>query len=195
MAREKRMAAPGRTERSNGLRGRLMRASNAVAWVEARFAGAIVVAILALLLANVVSRAFGRPLIWTDELAVYLMVLGAFAGASLGIANRQHIAVTLVSDSLGPRLRARLARAVDTLLLALFALFAWMLWNWFDPVGVLSADSLQAYSRASFNFLYQEPTTTLGMRKVWFWLILPIFCLTGFVHVLARFGMVSEHAQ
>lgn len=49
---------PGRRLRSNGLCGRLMRASDAVAWVEARFAGAIVVAILVLLLANVVSRAF-----------------------------------------------------------------------------------------------------------------------------------------
>jgi TRAP-type C4-dicarboxylate transport system permease small subunit len=195
MTGEKRMAAPGRSERSNGLRGRLMRASDAIAWVEARFAGAIVAAILALLLANVVSRGFGRPLIWTDELAVYLMVLGAFAGASLGIANRQHIAVTLVSDSLGPRLRAGLARVVDTLLLVLFAFFAWMLWNWFDPLGVLAAESLQAYSRASFNFLYQEPTTTLGLRKVWFWLILPVFCVTGLVHVLARFGAVAEPAR
>ncbi len=190
-----RMAAPGKADESNGFRARLMRMSDAVAWVEARFAGAIVVAILGLLLANVVSRAFGRPLIWTDELAVYLMVLGAFAGASLGLANRQHIAVTLVSDGLGEHVRKILARVVDTVLLALFALFAWMLWNWFDPLGVLAAEDLQAYSLKSFNFLYQEPTTTLGMRKVWFWLILPVFCLTGIVHVLARFGAVSERAQ
>lgn len=189
------MAAPGRADESKGFRGRLMRMSDAVAWVEARFAGAIVVAILGLLLANVVSRAFGRPLIWTDELAIYLMVLGAFAGASLGLANRQHIAVTLVSDGLGEGVRKVLARIVDTVLLALFALFAWMLWNWFDPLGVLAAENLQAYSLKSFNFLYQEPTTTLGVRKVWFWLILPVFCLTGMVHVLARFGAVSERAR
>lgn len=189
------MAAPGRADEGNGIRGRLLRMSDAVAWVEARFAGAIVAAVLGLLLANVVSRAFGRPLIWTDELAVYLMVLGAFAGASLGLARRQHIAVTLISDAMGERISRALSRVVDTILLGLFALFAWMLWNWFDPLGMLSAESLQAYSRESFNFLYQEPTTTLGVRKVWFWLILPVFCLTGLVHVLARFGAVSERAQ
>lgn len=175
-------------------RGALRRLSAAIAWAEARFAGAIIALILALLLANVVSRAAGRPLIWTDELAVYLMAVGAFAGASLGVARSQHISVSLLGDMLDARARRLLAMAVDTVLLLLFACFAWMLWTWFDPLGVLAADSLKAYSRASFNFLYQEPTTTLGVRKVWFWLILPVFCLTGFIHVLARFGTLPEKA-
>ena len=26
---------------------------------------------------------------------------------------------------------------------------------------------------------------TLGVRKIWFWLILPIFCVTGAIHVAA----------
>ncbi len=60
--------------------GPLQRLSAAFAWAEARLTGLMILAVLALLLGNVVSRAFGRPLIWTDELAVYLMVVGAFAG-------------------------------------------------------------------------------------------------------------------
>ncbi|MBN9671007.1 TRAP transporter small permease [Labrenzia aggregata] len=170
----------------------LLRLSGAIAWFEARFAGGVIAAILLLLLANVVSRSMGRPLIWTDELAVYLMAIGAFTGASLGVARRQHIAVTLVADMLDHNARRLLTYVVDTTLLLLFACFAWMLWTWFDPIGVLSAESLKAYSRTTFNFLYREPTTTLGVRKVWFWLILPVFCLSGFIHVLARFGAVPE---
>lgn len=166
--------------------------SKAIAAVEARFAGGMIVAIFGLLLANVVSRGLGNPLIWTDELAVYLMVVGAFAGASLGISERHHIAVTLLADAVSQKTRRVLAVVVDTILLLLMLLFAWMLWNWFDPVNVLAAESLKAYSLESFNFIYQEPTTTLGVRKIWFWLILPIFCLTATVHILARFGSIDE---
>lgn len=182
------MTASAEPSKGMAARNALMRVSGAIAWVEARFAGMIIAAVLGLLLANVVSRAFGRPLIWTDELAVYLMVVGAFAGASLGIARRHHISVDIVADFLGDRGRQRLAYAVDSILLILLAFFAWTLWRWFDPLGVLAAEDLRTYARDSFNFLYQEPTTTLPMRKVWFWLILPVFCFTGLLHVLARFG-------
>lgn len=188
------MATSAEPERAGGLRAVLLRLSGAIAHVEARFAGLIIAAVLALLLGNVVSRAFGKPLIWTDELAVYLMVVGAFIGASLGLARRQHIAVSLLADAVSPHARQALAYLVDAILVLLFAIFAWMLWSWFDPLGVLAAEDLQAYSRTSFNFLYQEPTTTLGVRKVWFWLILPVFCLTGLVHVLARFGAIAERS-
>jgi TRAP-type C4-dicarboxylate transport system, small permease component len=171
------------------------RLSAAIAWCEARFAGVLMVLILALLLTNVVSRAFGKPLIWTDELAVYLMVMAAFVGASLGLEKRQHIAVTLLSDAVSASTRRKLAFIVDVVLLALFAIFAWTLWIWFDPLGVLAAEDLRTYARESFNFLYQEPTVTLGVRKFWFWLVLPVFCLTGFVHVLARFGATAEQSK
>lgn len=186
------MSAGVRVDRKGPGSGPLPRLSTAIAWFEAWFTGAIILVILLILLANVVSRTLGAPLIWTDELAVYLMAIGAFSGASLGVARRQHIAVTLLADMLDRRKRRLLSVAVDTVLLLLFVCFGWMLWNWFDPVNVLTTESLQAYSRSSFNFLYQEPTTTLGVRKVWFWLILPVFCLSGIVHILASFGRTPE---
>jgi TRAP-type C4-dicarboxylate transport system permease small subunit len=186
------MTTQSKTGKLAAIRKGLLGLSGAIAWFEARFTGAIVAVILLLLLANVVSRALGQPLIWTDELAVYLMVLGAFAGASYGIARRQHIAVSLIAEVMSRRSRRILAYVVDITLLLLFACFGWMLWNWFDPIGVLTADSLQQYARENFNFLYQEPTTTLGVRKLWFWLIMPVFCFSGFVHLLARFGAMPE---
>ena len=59
------------------------------------------------------------------------------------------------------------------------------IWRWFDPVGVLQAASIEDFTASTFNFIYQEPTVTLGMHKVWFWLVMPVFCVTATIHVLA----------
>lgn len=168
------------------------RVSRTVARFEAWAAGLIVLAIFIILMGNVVSRALARPLIWSDELAVNLMAWAAFVGASLGLANRQHIAVTLLPDMLSPPGRRMMAVAVDAALLLFFAVFAVLLWQWFDPLTLWRAGSLQAFSSESFNFIYEEPTVTLGIRKLWFWLILPVFCLTGGLHVL---GSMAGHVH
>ena len=162
---------------------RLRSISRSLAAVEAWVAGLLIAGIFCLLMGNVVSRAIARPLIWSDELAIYLMACAAFVGASVGLAHRQHIAVTLLPDLLSLRNAHRLAIVVDVILLAFFVVLAVLLWRWFDPVGVLRAESLEAYSMQTFNFMWQEPTVTLGMRKVWFWMVLPVFCLTGGLHV------------
>lgn len=153
--------------------------------VEAAAGGLLVAAILALLLANVVSRAAGRPLIWTDELAVHLMVILAFVGASLGIAMRGHMAIGLLPDRLGPRGRARLALLADLSVLAFLLVLATILWRWFDLPGLLRAGSGAALAKESFNFVYSDPTNTLGLRKIWFWLALPLTCATALIHCLA----------
>lgn len=163
----------------------LIRASRALAGAEAWAAGILMVLVLSVLLAGVVMRTAGRPLIWGDELAVNLMIWAALAGTSLGLAHRAHIAVTLVPDMLGARGRQVLAVTVDLLLLAFFAILAVLLWRWFDLPGLIAAGSAEAHGAATFNFIWSEPTVTLGVRKVWFWLALPIFCLTGGLHVAA----------
>jgi TRAP-type C4-dicarboxylate transport system permease small subunit len=168
------------------------RLSRTVARFEARAAGLIVLAIFIILMGNVVSRTLAKPLIWTDELAVNLMAWAAFIGASLGLANRQHIAVSLLPDMLSLQGRMMMAVAVDAALLLFFAVFAILLWQWFDPLTLWRAGSLQAFSAQSFNFIYEEPTVTLGIRKLWFWLILPVFCLTGGLHVL---GSMAGHVH
>ncbi|MFC3628000.1 TRAP transporter small permease [Paracoccus angustae] len=163
----------------------LQRLSRAVMRAEAALGGVLVGAILMLLLANVVSRTAGRPLIWTDELAVHLMVVLAFVGASLGIALRGHMAIGLLPDRLGPRGRAALALLADLSVLVFLLALALILWRWFDLPGLLRAGSGAALAEQSFNFVYTDPTNTLGLRKVWFWLALPLTCATALVHCLA----------
>ncbi|WP_372500776.1 TRAP transporter small permease (plasmid) [Tistrella mobilis] len=159
--------------------------SNRIAGVETWAAGLTVFGIFCLLLGNVVSRSLGNPLIWTDELAVFLMAWAAFIGASLGLARRQHIAITLLPDALRPAARRQLAILVDVALLVFLAVLSVQIWRWFDPVGVLQAASIEDFTASTFNFIYQEPTVTLGMHKVWFWLVMPVFCVTATIHVLA----------
>lgn len=159
--------------------------SRRIAVLEGWVAGSLVFAIFLLLIANVVCRSIGVPLIWVDELAVLLMVWAAFVGASMGLAHRQHIAVTLLPDALGALARRRLAVLVDVLLLVFLGILSVQLWNWFDPVTLWRAGSVDAFSNATFNFVYREPTVTLGVPKYLFWLILPIFCVTSIIHVIA----------
>jgi TRAP-type C4-dicarboxylate transport system permease small subunit len=95
--------------------------------------------------------------------------------------------------------RRRLALLVDGLLLVFLAVLIVQLWNWFDPIGLWRAGSVDAFSSSAFNFIYQEPTITLGVPKFWFWLVLPIFCLTSVLHVvaslMARYNTPAETAQ
>ena len=164
----------------------LVRISAGVARVEFILIGVLMVAIFAFLMLNVVSRAVGSPVIWVDEAAVFLMIWVAFFGASLALAKREHLAVTVVSDMLSGGMRILLSVLVDTFLFAFFVIFAVILWRWFDPITLWKAGSIAAFSSKTFNFIYQEPTVTLGLPKLWFWLILPIFCLTGLVHTAAQ---------
>ena len=54
-----------------------------------------------------------------------------------------------------------------------------------SPVRAFGAQSLQAYSLESYNFIYQERTLTLGLSKLWFWMVMPVFALLSCVHALA----------
>lgn len=160
--------------------------SDGLAQVESVLVGSLMVAIFALLMLNVVSRTIGAPVIWVDEAAVFLMIWVALLGASLALARREHLAVTLVPDLLDNRFRSLLSVAVDFLLMVFFLIFGMILWRWFDPLTLWRAGSVVAFSRETFNFLYQEPTVTLGLRKLWFWLILPTFCVSGLIHSAAH---------
>ncbi len=163
----------------------LARLSARIARAELLSAAALIFLLFALLLANVVSRYFGAPVIWVDELAVFLMVIAAFLSASAALDARQHIAVTILSDQLSSRGAASLRLLVDLILLGFMLALGWMVWTWFDPLTLIAAGSAEAFSASTFNFIYQEPTVTLGIRKLWFWLVMPVFATCGSLHCLA----------
>ncbi len=168
--------------RTNGFTGFLSLIDGLIARAETLVAGLLALAIVILLLINVATRTFGMPLFWVDELAIYAMVWMGFLGASLAIHYRQHIAVTVCIDFLPIRAHMFMLAVIDAMMLFLFVVLAVFVWQWFDPIAVLQADSLSEIGAKTFNFIYDEPTTTLGVRKFWFWLILPVFCVFVTIH-------------
>ncbi|MXN66182.1 TRAP transporter small permease subunit [Stappia sp. GBMRC 2046] len=77
---------------------------------------------------------FIAPTIWAEELSRLFLVWGTFAGAAILVHRRQHIAITVLTDALPPRLK-HLQQVVVLLFIAFIA--AVTVWYAFD----IAADS------------------------------------------------------
>ncbi|MEC7761585.1 MAG: TRAP transporter small permease subunit [Pseudomonadota bacterium] len=131
------------------------------------------------------ARALGSPLIWSDETAVLLMASAAFPAASALLAEDGHVAITLLERRVPPGMARAIGIARDVSLLLIFLALAVLVWRWFAPVAEIAR--LVGQKTDGFpNFMYSEPTATLGLNKVWFWLSLPIFCIGVCFHTVVR---------
>ncbi|HVN34725.1 MAG TPA: TRAP transporter small permease [Casimicrobiaceae bacterium] len=82
-------------------------------------AGALVVALLADVSLGAITRSLGDPLIWTDELARFLMVWLAVAGWIVASRKRLHVRIRFFQDLLPFRVH----RAVEVTLQLAMLLF------------------------------------------------------------------------
>ncbi|WP_305985659.1 TRAP transporter small permease [Roseibium sp. MMSF_3544] len=164
----------------------LLKTSDWIAKIEAAILKLLVAAVLLLMILNVTSRAVNWSLYWVDELAINLMVVFAFVGSSLMFAQRRNFSVTLLTDAVSKTMRRRLSIAVQCVNLG-FALFlAYASWVWFDPLTLArSGFDLQTFFESTFNSVYQEVTNTIGVRRLWFFLIMPVFAITLTIHSAA----------
>ena len=92
----------------------LLWADRALQWA----AGVIVVALLATVMAGVVSRALNKPLAWTDEASGFLMVWLACLGWTIATRHGAHIRIGVFQDLL-PRSAWRATEAAILLAAAL----------------------------------------------------------------------------
>jgi len=161
--------------------------SETVVRIETAVAALLAAAVAGLILLNVATRTAGAALFWVDELAIYAMVWMAFLGASITVARRSSVSVTFLTDALPPEMRRFLARLIDFLVLA-FALFLiWLTWRWYDLPTLAAKDfSIDAFTGETFNFMYKEPTQTIGVAKYWVWLIVPIAAVAMAIHAAAN---------
>lgn len=161
----------------------VLKTSDWIAGIEAFLLKILVAAVLMLMILNVASRAVNWSLYWVDELAINLMVVFAFVGSSLMFAQRRNFSVTLLSDAVSESLRRRMSIAVQCVNLG-FALFlAYATWVWFDPVTMArSGFNLQIFFESTYNSVYQEVTNTIGVRRLWFFLVMPLFAFTLTIH-------------
>lgn len=174
----------------------LTRISLHLAKVEAIAAGFLAVAVAGLILLNVATRSAGAALFWVDELAIYAMVWMAFLGMSITIQRRSGVSVTIVTDALPLAIRKATALLIDVIVLVFSLFLLWLCWRWYDPVMLMQVSySIDAFVGETFNFIYREPTQTIGVAKYWIWLIVPITAAAMTVHALANvFEAIADRA-
>ena len=149
--------------------------------------GGLVGITVGLILLNVITRAMGYALYWVDELAIYAMIWAFMIGASATVRTRQGISITILRDIFTIRIRQWLELTVDTLVLIFCLTLIIFNWIWFDPVLLYSSGfDVPEFIKSSFNFIYREPTITLGISKVWVWLVMPIMALLATFHAMAN---------
>lgn len=165
----------------------LNRISAAWARVEMTAAALLAVGVTLLILLNVVTRSLNNALFWVDEAAIYTMVWMTFLGASAAIQSRQQVAITIMTDALPEGARRLAAKLVDALIFGFACAMLYFCWRWYLPLTIIGTgfDTL-AFQGATFNFIYAEPTSTIGIQKWIIWLVMPLFSLGVFLHALAH---------
>ncbi|MEM9576907.1 MAG: TRAP transporter small permease subunit [Pseudomonadota bacterium] len=154
----------------------LRRLSAGVARFELWLAALLALCVTVLILLNIVTRYFGAALFWVDELAIYTMVWMTFLGASAASHHRNAVSITLVTDAVSPSVRNVLLKGVDVIVFGFALAMLWFCWRWFLPFDIARAGfDAEAFQGATFNFIYAEPTTTLGVPKFLFWLVMWMF--------------------
>lgn len=165
----------------------LYRASRTWARIEIFAAAVMAAAVSGLILLNVVTRAAGNAIYWVDEAAIYAMVWMCFLAASAALHYRSAIAVTVLNELLPAPARRWLARFVDLVVFVFACLLVWVCLRWFMPLELIAAGGdVKAFQGATFNFIYAEPTNTLGFKKVWVWLVMVAFTFGTLLHSSAN---------
>ena len=85
----------------------------------------LTVALLAVVMLGVITRALGDPLIWTDEISRFLMVWVAVAGWLLATRRRAHIRIRFFHDMLPQRAWRAAEIVIQCGILALGTMLAW----------------------------------------------------------------------
>jgi TRAP-type C4-dicarboxylate transport system permease small subunit len=129
----------------------------------------------------------GAALFWGDELAIYTMIWMTLIGASAMVRMRAGVAVTLVTDVLRSDIRRIVCRIADAILFLFAVTLLILCWQWYDPIALIeSGFDLDAFAQQTFKFVYVEPTSTLGLRKFWVWLAVPIMAAAMTIHAVAN---------
>ena len=161
--------------------------SDRIAQAERSVLRLIALALPLMVLANVAGRAMRNPIYWMDELSILLMVWLAMIGMSLTLKTRDAVAVTMLVDAVPPLLAKAMKILIDLLVLLFGITLLVLCYRWFDPVTLMRLGfDTREFSGETFNFMYQDTTNTLGMKKFWFWLIVPVAAMTTFVHALSN---------
>jgi TRAP-type C4-dicarboxylate transport system permease small subunit len=128
----------------------LARAYRALVVAEGAVAASLLVAMVALVLAGGVSRAFGQPLNWTTDLATALFAWACFLCADIAWRRDQLMSIGWVTARLAPRAKVAL-RWVNYAIIAAFLVFAIVMGLWLSWVS--RARSFQGLAGVSYSWV------------------------------------------
>ncbi|MEM7089268.1 MAG: TRAP transporter small permease subunit [Pseudomonadota bacterium] len=161
----------------------LYRISAFWARVELGAAACLALVVTVLILLNVITRTAGNALFWVDELAIYAMIWMTFLGASAALHHRNAISITILADAVPEQVKNAMTKCVDVIVFGFALAMLWFCWRWFLPIDILRAGfDTVAFQGQTFNFIYAEPTLTLGLSKYLFWLVMWLFALGATLH-------------
>lgn len=165
----------------------LKQLSQGLVRIESMAAALLAAVVTVLILLNIVTRSLGSPLYWVNELAIHAMVWMTFLTTSVVLKRREGIAVTLLVEALPARGQGLSRLVVDAVVLFFAGLLLWLCWRWYDPMTLWATGfDIAAFQRETFNFVYSERTSTLGLPKFWSWLCLPVFAVSLGLHGLVN---------
>ncbi|MBL4877192.1 MAG: TRAP transporter small permease subunit [Cohaesibacteraceae bacterium] len=169
------------------LTGLIHAASTKIASLERYILIVLAASVTLLILLNVVTRSLSVAIYWVDELAIYAMIWLVMIGGSSTIRSRQGISVTLLEGIVGVKAWKAMLMIVDAIILLFSITLVWLSWIWYDPLTLLSLGfDTAAFSGSTFNYIYDEPTLTIGMPKFLIWLIMPFTAITMTVHSISN---------
>jgi TRAP-type C4-dicarboxylate transport system permease small subunit len=106
----------------------------------------IMVSLTVIVLVAVIYRKAGDSLSWYDEVASVLLAWLTYYGAALAAINREHIGFAGVIQALKPAVRIPFIIISEIIILAFFALLAWV---GFDVLLILKGDTLVSLPQIS----------------------------------------------
>ena len=134
----------GAAERPPRRRSRLVRLDHILGTLVEIPAAILVVAEVVVLFAGVVSRyVLHAPLIWSDELASMLFLWLAMLGAVVAFRRSEHMRMTALVASAGPRMRAYLDLVAICAALAFLVLIVHPAYEYASDEGVITTPALQ----------------------------------------------------
>jgi TRAP-type C4-dicarboxylate transport system permease small subunit len=119
-----------------------------------KFLEAVVILLMAALAievtVGVIFRTSGHALVWYDEIASILLAWLTFYGSALAAVKRAHIGCPEVIAMMSPRIRFVFRIIAEVLVIAFFALIAWVGYSVLD---VLATDSLVSLPEVPVNYV------------------------------------------
>ncbi len=138
-------------------------------------ANLLLIAMLLAIGTQVVARfVLGAPTVWAEELARFLLVAITMLGSAALLEKNQHISITIVVDSLPPKLQAGVAWLRDAVTLTVCGLVGYYGWLLVEIGG-------------------RQTSTGLGVKMSWPYAAIPIgAALMALVLVASRAGRVER---